>query len=52
MGKTAALDPFRQTRTPEQVTLRKEIVRHILAESLDSSITAFTDGSCQGNHEP
>ena len=41
-----------KSRTEEQVALSKEIVSQIVGDSLDSSIIAFTDGSCQGNPGP
>ena len=41
-----------KSRTKDQVELSKEIVGQIVNESPESSIIAFTDGSCLGNPGP
>ena len=41
-----------KSRTEEQKALGKEVIQEILGETTDSTIVAFTDGSCEGNPGP
>ncbi|VDI13861.1 Hypothetical predicted protein [Mytilus galloprovincialis] len=41
-----------KNRTAEQTVESKQVVKDLLGDSTDSTVVAFTDGSCQGNPGP